>query len=309
MPRPHRARGVALAALLTLARASRVAADVAVRDFAQTGTSWTFQGVAAPAKSSEASDAHALRVTPARANAAGSAFATSKQLVGGGFVAEFAFAITTPANVEVPCEGVDYAPATCARRGGDGLAFLIQNADGRALGGGGGQIGYGGIVNCVAVEFDTFHDAHSRDPYHNHVAVMTRGAKAPALATHDAAIGTSVTVPNLSDGERHVVRVVYDPDFVPEDASHKSFRGGAYLLDLMRDYKHGLGTMKVFIDDLADPVLTVPINLAAFMDLDNGRAWVGFTAATGRSMQNHDVQSFSFRERVGGGFVPGVAVA
>ena len=138
---------------------------------------------------------------------------------------------------------------------------------------------------------------------------MTRGAKAPALATHDAAIGTSVTVPNLSDGERHVVRVVYDPDFVPEDASHKSFRGGAYLLDLMRDYKHGLGTMKVFIDDLADPVLTVPINLAAFMDLDNGRAWVGFTAATGRSMQNHDVQSFSFRERVGGGFVPGVAVA
>ena len=114
MPRPHRARGVALAALLTLARASRVAADVAVRDFAQTGTSWTFQGVAAPAKSSEASDAHALRVTPARANAAGSAFATSKQLVGGGFVAEFAFAITTPANVEVPCEGVDHAPATCS---------------------------------------------------------------------------------------------------------------------------------------------------------------------------------------------------
>ena len=70
-----------------------------------------------------------------------------------------------------------------------------------------------------------------------------------------------------------------------------------------------LDTDPLFIDDLADPVLTVPINLAAFMDLDNGRAWVGFTAATGRSMQNHDVQSFPFRERVGGSFVPGVAVA
>ena len=309
MPRRRRARVVAPLALLTLARCAPARGDVATRDFAHARAAWSLQGAAAPARSSATSDVHALRVTPARANAAGSAFATSKQLVAGGFVAEFALAITTPANAEVPCEGVDHAPATCARRGGDGLAFVIQNADGRALGGGGGQLGYGGILNCVAVEFDTFHDAHSRDPYHNHVAVMTRGAKAPALATHDAAIGTSVTVPNLSDGERHVVRVVYDPDFVPEDASHKSFRGGAYLLDLMRDYKHGLGTMKVFVDDLADPVLTVPINLAAFMDLDNGRAWVGFTAATGRSMQNHDVQSFSFRERVGGGLVPGVAVA
>ena len=58
--------------------------------------------------------------------------------------------------------------------------------------------------------------------------------------------------------------------------------------------------LKVFVDNLAVPVLTVPINIAAFMDLDNGRAWIGFTASTGRSMQNHDVSSFTFREQVVG---------
>lgn len=38
---------------------------------------------------------------------------------------EFVFVIMMFVNVEVLCEGVDYASATCSRRGGDGLAFVI----------------------------------------------------------------------------------------------------------------------------------------------------------------------------------------
>lgn len=300
MPR-RRAPVVVFAAALALVAPRRARADFAVRNFTgPTDAEMVYNGVASVVLADESAETFSLRITPASAHATGSSFAREKQLVVGGFVSDFAFRITNDPTVEVPCDGVDHASDTCSRRGGDGFAFVIQNNAEKAMGGGGGQLGYGGLRNCIAVEFDTYHDAEARDPYHNHVAVMTRGPKAPALSTHATSIGASVDVPNLSDGERHYVRIVYNPMFVPEDAMHKSFKSSAYLLDLMRDYKHGLGTLKVFVDNLAVPVLTVPINIAAFMDLDNGRAWIGFTASTGRSMQNHDVSSFTFRERVVG---------
>ena len=47
---------------------------------------------------------------------------------------------------------------------------------------------------------------------------------------------------------------------------------------------------------MSQPVLTVPMNLAAFLDLEGGTAWVGFTASTGESHQNHEVLSWLFLE-------------
>ena len=184
-----------------------------------------------------------LRITPARANAAGSAaFAATKQLVVGGFVADFAFTVASPPDVEIPCEGVGSSAgdvfAARRRRGSRSSYKIRMSAPWEAVVG----VRYGGIPNAVAVEFDTYHDAHSMDPYHNHVAVMTRGAKAPALASHTASLGSTVDVPNLSDGERHFVRVTYNPNFVVEDVAHKSFKSGSYLLDVMRDYEHRLGS-------------------------------------------------------------------
>ena len=302
MPRRRRRRAIALdvAAVATaVLAASRVArADFAIRDFSSNATALTFQGAARAVLADASDETYTLRLTPAKARTVGSAYAKTKQLVRGGFVSEFAFRLHAPSGLELPCQGVDHAPATCSKRGGDGFAFVIQNHDARALGSGASQLGYGGVLNAVAVEFDTFHDAESMDPYHNHVAVLTRGANAPVLSSHDSAIASSVDVPNLSDGERHFVRLEYTPNFIAEHVAHKSFRSSAHLLDLMRDYKHGLGTLRIFVDNLGDAALTVPINLGAFLDLDNGRAWVGFSASTSRSMQYHDVQSWSFRERL-----------
>jgi hypothetical protein len=42
-----------------------------------------------------------------------------------------------------------------------------------------------------------------------------------------------------------------------------------------------VGTLSVFVDDLFKPVLITPLNLDATLQLNRGRAWVGFTAATG----------------------------
>ncbi len=43
------------------------------------------------------------------------------------------------------------------------------------------------------------------------------------------------------------------------------------------------------------PVITTPINLAATLNLDDGRAYIGLTAATGDNYwQAHDILSWTF---------------
>lgn len=61
------------------------------------------------------------------------------------------------------------------------------------------------------------------------------------------------------------------------------------------DWSIGMGTLKVFVDDMLTPVLVVPLNLDGTLELEHGRGWVGFTAATGtRTWQTHDILSWSF---------------
>jgi hypothetical protein len=47
------------------------------------------------------------------------------------------------------------------------------------------------------------------------------------------------------------------------------------------DWGVGLGLLSVYIDDLFKPIFVTPLNLDATLRLNRGRAWVGFTAATG----------------------------
>ena len=69
------------------------------------------------------------------------------------------------------------------------------------------------------------------------------------------------------------------------------FQGG------QADWSTGMGTLSVYLDDLYSPVLTVPMNFDALIKLRNGRAFVGFTAATGDNMyQTHDIISWSFTQ-------------
>lgn len=149
-------------------------------------------------------------------------------------------------------------------------------------------------------ELDTWYDAELRDPYENHVAVFTRGTSA-LRSEHGSHLGVGLDIPDLADGERHDVRIEYEPVFTPEAAAHHSFQAGPHLIDLVyppaAGYQHGLGVLKVWVDDTAGPSLTVPMNFGAFLDLESGTAWVGFTSATGASFQNHEILSWVFYER------------
>ncbi len=57
----------------------------------------------------------------------------------------------------------------------------------------------------------------------------------------------------------------------------------------------GLGLLHIYCENLEDPVLTVPLHLSKTLNLNRGRAWVGFTASTGdETFQVHDILHFTF---------------
>ena len=199
-----------------------------------------------------------MRLTSAAEDKIGAAWFTEKQPVQDGFVSTFQFQITTAGG----CKDAD------GKTGADGFAFLVQNASLSALStpsGLGMGIGYYAIPNSVAVEFDTYLNRDWGDPNGNHVSVHTRGWMGNS-SSHTYSLGSTTAVPDLSDGRIHTARIQYRP-----------------------------GTLDIYIDNLTTPVLTVALNLASTLNLDDGKAWLGFTAATWAAWENHDILSWYFR--------------
>ena len=99
-----------------------------------------------------------------------------RQPVNKGFTTYFKFQIHTAAICCTPA---------------DGFAFVIQNSSSGALGSGSGGLGYQGIPNSLAIEFDTHKDVSFADPNDNHVAVQGCGtaANSPKHVTGSCLVG------------------------------------------------------------------------------------------------------------------------
>lgn len=203
-----------------------------------------------------------LRLTESSRIQYGACWLTEKQQVDGGFSTYFEFQITDRGGSfpeDIVTEDL----------GGDGFAFVIQNAGPDVIGGAGGGICYAGIPNSLAVEFDTWDNMQTkqvgvRDVDDNHIGVHTRGID-PNSECEALALGQSSNLPELSDGNVHTARI----DYVP-------------------------GQLAVFIDDNEIPVITVKVDLEETLALDEGKAWVGFTAATWDAYENHDILRWAF---------------
>ncbi len=232
-----------------------------------------------------------LRLTPAATQRVGGAWFNIKQPVAGGFTSVFTFQITNSnENTNFPA---------------DGFAFVIQNAPlsefppfggTSALAGAGGALGYAaglafptsqgqftpGIPNSLAVEFDTY--TNPWDPNNNHVAVQSCGTGEnnefhslgeflePCNLALNAALPTT-----LSNGHVHTVTIDYQP---PQDCSQC------------------LGVLRVILDGTDLFPNGIGVDLATLLSLDNGKAWVGFTGATGDVIENNDILSWSFTPHV-----------
>jgi hypothetical protein len=158
--------------------------------------------------------------------------------------------------------------------GADGIAFVIQNSSHKAIGGHGGRIGYAGIPNSIAVEFDMYYNGSEtefNDPNGNHVAIMSNGKNANS-AFHNSistlAINDDV-VPMKPDSTIYYSKIVYDSD--------------------SQFFSVYLDTINTF----SIPILSKSIDLSKMIDLTKGEfAWLGFTSATAEDYMTHEIMSW-----------------
>lgn len=147
-----------------------------------------------------------------------------------------------------------------------GMAFVIQNESPSSLGRDDTGMGYSMIANSLAVEFDTFLTPSHGDLNDNHVGVQANGTEYNS-ASSEYSLGSASPQVDLNDGSVHKARIKYVP-----------------------------GTLSVYVDNLLSPLLSVAVNLSETLDLDLGRAWVGFTSASWD--QRHEVLSWEYHTLV-----------
>ena len=243
----------------------------------------------------------ALRLTASSPRLTGAAWYAREVEVGEGFDTTFTFRL---ANPSLRCNFEDGVHTNCRSRGGDGFAFVLQSSAKTAIGNSGQGLGYGGIVNSLAVEFDTYFNADLLEPYENHVSVHTRGWREDNSPEQTYSLGQTNEVPDLSDGEIEV-RIMYEPNLNEELLFDPRFASSPFVAHFlenadfanggMADWGVGLGLLQIFVGNLADPVLIVPLSLEETLHLNHGRSWVGFTSATGlNTWQVHDLLDWHF---------------
>lgn len=141
----------------------------------------------------------------------------------------------------------------------DGIWFIIRPDQPTA-----GSDGF--AANTASVELDMFTWAPKDDPVGNHAAVFLLDELDDPYH-HSNALGSTTAIPNLQDGQVHTVRIHYESNI-----------------------------MRVYIDDLATPRLTVDIDLPGTGNFPDGRAYVGLMGVSEFYFQDHDILDWSFTE-------------
>ena len=92
--------------------------------------------------------------------------------------------------------------------GADGITFVLKNTATPEIGNPGGGMGYEGINNSLAVEFDTWQNNDLGDPFFDHIAIVSSGNNNHnATANLAGPIQVSATSANIEDGAEHIIRI------------------------------------------------------------------------------------------------------
>lgn len=203
-----------------------------------------------------------VMLTDAIPFSAGAIWRTTKVATSLGFSVSFRFRITHGHDGDLPDGSLP---------GADGIAFVVQNDGPMSVGRAGEGIGYEGIPKALAVEFDTYSNPAYSDPNGNHIAVQTGGlglCRAEHTAPYNLGITTSI-MPLIADGRVYYGKIDY----------------------------HG-NRLRIYLDTTGrfeHPALVVDdVDLAQILGLGPaGTAWLGFTAATGKSVEQHELLSWT----------------
>jgi hypothetical protein len=157
--------------------------------------------------------------------------------------------------------------------GADDFAFVIQNDSDSSIGGGGGELGYSGIPNSIAFEFDTWDNnitgqTNYQDPNDNHISINTNGTGANSVE-HRYSLDIVSDLPDFSDGRPHEIFIRYKDD-----------------------------SLNLFFDSIQSPVLSTKISIKDTLLLDEGKAWIGFTSSSGSATERHSIINWSFNKHL-----------
>lgn len=246
--------------------------------FTAQATQFTYNGFSSTAgltlvpsaATASTSDGTVLRLTPASGSSSGAAYSTSAFTLGANdtFSTQFQFRFTDPGG---------WDPA-------DGITFVLA-ASPSGLGSNGVGMGYQGVNNSVAIEFDTYNNAgyglgDDDGNSSNHVSIDTNGALTNTDLTNVYGNGScgfaggnppqaSNTVAGcMSNGNLWTANISYD---------------GSNLTVTLKDPAEG--STFTAINNYA-------INIAS--DLGATNAYVGFTSGTGAGWENHDIVNWTF---------------
>ncbi len=215
-----------------------------------------------PPVTSEPPVSTVLRLTANQQSWAASAWYQTPQPVAGGFSTTFAFQLGSTS---------DYTA--------DGFALLIQNSPAglTALQGGGGSLGFDGMPNSIAIEFNTFYN-EGIDFSGDDVTIQNCGGASPNSVSYTCSLGHYDLSDSiyLADGNVHVATVTYNPSAQSPNCGEDI--PSCPMLDVILD-----GT------DLFPG--GVPFDITS-IGLNGSNAFVGFTAATGGGDDDQDILSW-----------------
>lgn len=201
-----------------------------------------------------------LRLAWATESQGGAAYTTTPVTFGSGwaFTTRFQFQITDPGGVD---------PA-------DGLAFVIV-ADPTGLGTAGSGMGYAGVKNSIAIEFDIYDNASGEGSY-NHVDVAVDG-----VIPHD-------------DGPPSPYGIEICSFDVYSDPRTSGCMANGHIWTVVIEYDGTL--LDVFVQDPERTqehiIEDYAIDIGAI--LGTSAAYVGFSAGTGGGYANHDILNWRF---------------
>ena len=165
-----------------------------------------------------------VRLTPSGPSKAGAVWYREEVPVSTGFDTYFTFQMTDHSK-ECSLHKDQYftqiSYRSCSVHGGDGFAFVIHNAEESRLdtsqypiGTNGGQMGFGGIPNSLAIAFDTWQNPGEDTMGVDHVSVQSMG-QGENDALEKGLLGVPRAV-DLADGAVHLARVKYFPQLMPQ---------------------------------------------------------------------------------------------
>ena len=244
-------RSLLAPAILALSAASQAQAGIVINysDFTGACGDGTLTCVGAAATPS-----NVLRLTPAAGSQAGAGYSTTAITLGAGatFSTSFQFRLSQAGGID---------PA-------DGLTFVLAQAT-NGLGGVGGGLGYQGVPNSVAIEFDTFDNSEVGGS--NHVGLDRNGSLSSSPVSSPYGVSNCNLSGNsylndgcMSNGKIWSAFINYDGTTQKLNVSVQQL--GLTLIQIISDYSIDIGSF-----------------------LGTNSAYVGFTAATGSGFENHDI--------------------